>query len=186
LTAYGDEAETSSRRLAGQLLGHFRDHLVASAHEFDLALDESRLVYGGSSRADAAFIPRVGLEKTTEAELAAGVTLGLVSISAASPHEPVKGALRSGVFAIHMTMRTDGSDGKADLIDASGDVATSAPGRLLSPPEPAAQAEAKAKDVVVGKVGDVTVSVGLVHVCFAKDDPPGTPNGACHHVCLGV
>lgn len=183
MTASRGEAETSSSGLAEQLLRHSRDHLAASAHEFDLALDESRVVYSGSAHADAAFIPRMRLEYTTAEELAAGAMLGLVSIGRASSYEPAKGTLRPGVFAIHMTMGTDGSDGKADLIDASGDVAASAPVRLLSPPERAAQAEA---NVVVGKVGDVTVSVGWVHVCFEWDDPPGTPGGVCHHVCYGV
>jgi hypothetical protein len=183
MTASRGEAEASGSGLAEQLLRHSRDHLAASAHEFDLALEESRFVYGGSGQGDAAFMPRSGLEYTTAEELAAGAMLGLVSIRRTSSYEPAKGTLKPGVFAVRMSMKTDGSEGKTDLIDASGGVAASAPARLLSPPERAAKAEAK--DVVVGTVGDVTITVGWVHVCFEWDDPPGTPGGICHRSCYG-
>jgi hypothetical protein len=174
----------ASKDDAGSLADQLRAQLAGNATAFRLDLDEDRLVRGGSGKGEVAFMPIRRLQSTTAEELASGVTLGLVAIErAASYGSPSEGGLPGGVFALRTTVGADAQGGMSVLADASGAVMLSSPVERLFPTDIETGTEALDEPSV--QVGDVTVSVGWLHVCVYWDDPPGTPGGMCHRHCYG-
>jgi hypothetical protein len=132
-----------------------------------------------------------GFDELTSDEWARGATVGAITIV----DRRGQGLMADDVllgdasYAVVATVATDASQGRVDLIDATGKVSATTTLQACEPRflgRAAEGQEGQATASIVGKIGRASISAGKWYICFDYDDPPGTPNAKCWEWCLRI